>query len=225
MKKEFKGFIVGIILASILMSSVVFSEGIRKSIDVVVNSVNLTVNGNKVNADTILYNGTTYVPLRSVAEMLGKEVGWDGNSNTASINDKGFVNNAVKQPIIQTTSNNVSAPTMFNYNVNSADGVTLTWMAENLSGKTINYYTLKISTYNSVGDPSYDQINGKSVFYQKYVGPVQPGETMVMFNIFTYQSALNKIVIDEITFEFSDGTKATQSYGYSTTDSSGMKSN
>ena len=50
--------------------------------------VNLEVNGEKVEADNILYKGTTYVPLRAVAEMLGKEVGWDQDTRTASINDK-----------------------------------------------------------------------------------------------------------------------------------------
>lgn len=49
------------------------------------------MNGKKVDADNILYNGTTYVPLRAIAEMLGKEVSWDQVTRTASINDKATV--------------------------------------------------------------------------------------------------------------------------------------
>ena len=75
-------------LVAILMVSGVFAAGVKKNIEVLFNSVNLTVNGNKVNAETIVYNGTTYVPLRATADMLGKEVGWDQKTNTASINDK-----------------------------------------------------------------------------------------------------------------------------------------
>lgn len=88
MKKELKGFVLGLIVATLLMGTV-FAGGVKQAINVVLNSVNLTVNNKKINADNILYNGTTYVPLRAVAEALGKDVGWDEKTNTASINDKG----------------------------------------------------------------------------------------------------------------------------------------
>ena len=87
MKKGITGFIAGIVFATML-SGAAYASGFSQTINVVFNSVNLEVNGSKVNSDNILYNGTTYVPLRAVAEMLGKEVGWNGNTNTASINEK-----------------------------------------------------------------------------------------------------------------------------------------
>lgn len=94
MKKELKGFVVGVIVTVMLLSTVAYSEGVRQTIEVLLNSVNLEVNGKKVEADNILYKGTTYVPLRAVAEMLGKEVGWDQATRTASINDKTKTNTA-----------------------------------------------------------------------------------------------------------------------------------
>ncbi len=87
MKNIFKGIIIGVIITTLLMGTV-FSSQIKKTIEVVYNSVNLTVNGKKISADNILYEGTTYVPVRAVAEALGKTVGWDQNTFTASINDK-----------------------------------------------------------------------------------------------------------------------------------------
>jgi len=89
MKNKVKGFIFGVALMLFLSNFTVFGAGVQQVIEVVLNSVNLTVNGQRVQADTILYNGTTFVPLRATAEMLGKEVGWDSSTNTASINDKG----------------------------------------------------------------------------------------------------------------------------------------
>lgn len=87
MKKYFKGFIIGLLLAT-LLTNVAMGGTVKKTIEVIYNSVNLTVNGEKVDADNILYNGTTYVPLRAISEMLGKEVGWNQATYTASIYDK-----------------------------------------------------------------------------------------------------------------------------------------
>lgn len=88
MKKNLKGFVLGVIVTTILMSTALGAQ-VKKTIEVVYNSVNITVNGTKVDTDNLLYKGTTYVPLRAVSEMLGKDVEWDGKTGTASINDKG----------------------------------------------------------------------------------------------------------------------------------------
>ena len=76
MKKTFKGFIMGVVIATLLMSTVLGASA-KETIEVVFNSINLSVNGKKVEADNILYKGTTYVPLRATGDMLGKSVGWD----------------------------------------------------------------------------------------------------------------------------------------------------
>lgn len=87
MKKALKGFTLGVIITTLLMSTSL-GAAVTKTIEVAYNSVNLTVNGKKLESNNILYEGTTYVPLRAIAEMLGKDVGWDQESFTASINDK-----------------------------------------------------------------------------------------------------------------------------------------
>lgn len=88
MKRGFTGFIVGVLVTTML-TGVAYAGGVTKTIKAVFNSVNIAVNGQKVSADNILYNGTTYVPLRAVSEALGKDVVWDKGTNTANINDKG----------------------------------------------------------------------------------------------------------------------------------------
>ncbi len=59
----------------------------KKAIDVKFNDIKIVVNGNKISADNILYKGTTYVPIRAVAESMGKKVAWDGKNFTANIGD------------------------------------------------------------------------------------------------------------------------------------------
>lgn len=88
MNKHFlNGLILGIMMTFILSSILVFSEDLKDTIEVVFNSVNLEVNGEKIKIDNILYDGTTYIPIRKVAKMVGKEVKWDSKTRTVSINE------------------------------------------------------------------------------------------------------------------------------------------
>lgn len=89
MRKYNKIFMI-IIAITLLISSAAFTSGTKKTIEVLFNVVKLELNGQKVNADTIVYEGITYVPLRAVVEMLGKEVDWNQATKTANIKDKRF---------------------------------------------------------------------------------------------------------------------------------------
>lgn len=91
-----------IILALALMlvfSTVVFAAR-KVNITVTYDNVKVVVDGRQVQfgkdskgkqIEPFIYNGTTYLPLRAVAEALGKEVQWDKNTNTAFLGD-GTVN-------------------------------------------------------------------------------------------------------------------------------------
>jgi len=96
-KKKIKSVIAATAAAVILTGSAVYAAegGIKKSIQVVMNGINLVVDGQTIFADNIFYNGTTYVPIRAVAESLGKEVQWDAETNTVEIGDnkQDFVEN------------------------------------------------------------------------------------------------------------------------------------
>lgn len=86
-----KGLLLGFTLSSVLFAGIpAFAEGAVENIEVALNSINLIVNGKKVAADNILYNCTTYVPIRAVAEMMWENVVWDEESNTAGIFDKDY---------------------------------------------------------------------------------------------------------------------------------------
>lgn len=78
--------IVCIILFLLLTSGFVVANSLYREIRVLFDYINLEVNGKKVDESNILYDGTTYVPLRKVAEMLNGEVSWDEETRTASIN-------------------------------------------------------------------------------------------------------------------------------------------
>ena len=64
-----------------------FAES-SETINAIFGRIKLVVNNMPVEQETLLYNGTTYVPLRVAAEVLDKDVVWGGDNNTAYINDK-----------------------------------------------------------------------------------------------------------------------------------------
>lgn len=78
-----------LILSFLLGSSgVVFGDNsITSLIEVVFNPLKLKVNNNDVNTDHLVFNGTTYVPLRAVAEMLNKQVEWNEEEKSVNIMD------------------------------------------------------------------------------------------------------------------------------------------
>jgi hypothetical protein len=86
---KMKKFLIGVLVGCLLMMTTpVLADSIFQSIDVVLDSVQVQVNGEKLDANTILYNGSTYLPMRKVAEAVGKDVEWDQETMTANIVEK-----------------------------------------------------------------------------------------------------------------------------------------
>ena len=104
MIKWLKVYISGILSCILIFSGIAtYATGeINKTIDVVLNSVNLKLDGQKVstigegytlsNGDvvpfTILYKGTTYLPVKKISDILGKEIGWNGDTRTVSLGEQ-----------------------------------------------------------------------------------------------------------------------------------------
>ena len=102
MKKEcVLGFIIGVVFGSIIFNSVFviaheFGHNGQEKIDVNYNNIGITVNGYEIGVNESIgseyhepfnYKGKIYVPLRSVAESLGREVEWDNERNAVNIKD------------------------------------------------------------------------------------------------------------------------------------------
>ena len=93
MKKKWK--VAGlIVLALMVFTSGVLASGTiqkitadwRPDIKVIVDGETQTfldANGNEVYP--IAYNGSTYLPLRAIGGLMGKDVGWDGTTNTVTL--------------------------------------------------------------------------------------------------------------------------------------------
>jgi hypothetical protein len=95
MLKKYKQFLLGFIIASLLFSSItVFADlteikAYLSDIKIALNGRILELkdaNGNKVTP--VVYNGTTYLPVRALANAFGKDVNYDSVANTVNITDK-----------------------------------------------------------------------------------------------------------------------------------------
>lgn len=107
MTKSFRsgvlGFILGTSLTFLLVFGSAFAVGGNSVLDVVINNVNVMLDGEVVgtastnytlsNGDqvpfSILYQGTTYLPIRKISELLGKEVGYIAETKTITLGDAG----------------------------------------------------------------------------------------------------------------------------------------
>ena len=97
-------------------------------------------------------------------------------------------------------------------------------VGKNNTGKTINYYTVTFHFYNAVGDEAFSDITRKATKNIKMVGPVKPGEDLIVFSIVDYVPVCSKVQIDEIKLEYADGTVEYGWYGwYTTTENSWLK--
>lgn len=95
MLRKHKQFLLGFLIASLLFSSITVFADITEikafisDIKIALNGQLLELkdaNGNKVKP--IVYNGTTYLPVRALANAFGKEVDYNGKTNTVEIADK-----------------------------------------------------------------------------------------------------------------------------------------
>ena len=96
MKKRFLSFAAGALTALLISSTAVTALAASGAIRIEVSPISVLVDGevfqpkdakgNDVMVFT--YNGTTYAPLRALAEAYGLEVGYDGERNIATVSSR-----------------------------------------------------------------------------------------------------------------------------------------
>lgn len=94
-KKLISGFIAGVLI--MIGGSVIASSD---AVGAVFAKFNVVINGNKVELqnEPLVLNGTTYVPLRELSNLLSKDVNYEVKSRTISISDQ-------KQTVPKTDTN------------------------------------------------------------------------------------------------------------------------
>ncbi len=99
MNNGVKKIIILALALVLVIPTVVYGESAIKSITIRYNNIKVSLDGKLIdvkdsNGNTVepfIFNGTTYLPVRSVAEAAGKEVLWDEYTNTVILGEPGKV--------------------------------------------------------------------------------------------------------------------------------------
>ncbi len=112
MKKQTKGFISGIIATALVLALSGTALAVAKTATLNYGDMKITINGSAVvptDADgnkvqPFAIDGITYLPVRSIANLLDMDLSWDSATNTVVLSDK----NALESGTVLYSDNYVS---------------------------------------------------------------------------------------------------------------------
>lgn len=90
-------------LTTLLTTTSVYATAYTTQIPVITNQMDVIVNGQRIASDNLLYDSTTYLPIRAISESVGMSVDYNDQQQTVNLKSKG------KQKI--TTKANRGTPT------------------------------------------------------------------------------------------------------------------
>ena len=97
--------VIGLVLAiTLVLTTTVFATVGSRTAELWYNNIKIMINGKEVvptdangNAvEPFTIDGTTYLPVRGVASALGMNVGWDGDTNTITLDNPGVFKGGVQ---------------------------------------------------------------------------------------------------------------------------------
>lgn len=105
--QSLKDMILGAMVATLIVGAAptAFAKVSEMNIPVNFNNIKVVINGKELKTDKepFTYEGTTYLPVRAVAEVVGKDVNWDSKTQTVTLNDR----NQSNQEDTSATNNSV----------------------------------------------------------------------------------------------------------------------
>ena len=107
LKKTLKGYLIGFLSAIFIIGCVTaFAANTTTLYDVIVDGVKIVLDGkeftctdaNGTVVQPMIYNGTTYIPVRAVSSAFGKAVYWDGDNKTVYL---GNMDGKLEEPTLK----------------------------------------------------------------------------------------------------------------------------
>lgn len=152
--QRLRDMIFGAVIASMVLCSgtMAFAKVANMSIPVSFNNIKIVVDGQQISTskEPFTYEGATYLPVRAVAEAVGKDVSWDGATKTVYIGSKEVEQ---QQPITPTSTYSRSNPAPI--------GKTQTVTYNNY----LNKYTAEVTIKETIsGASAWNKIKNANMF-------------------------------------------------------------
>lgn len=146
MSKNYKRICLTLALGVALSATVVDAANYTKSLKATYKDISVVYNGasKTLSNEPFLVDGSTYVPLRAVSEIMGADVKWDGSSSTVTINDS--------------SSSNASAQAEL-----AAKNYQITVLQRQVDDLTAELATYKNSNNSSSSNSDYTQTSGTDI--------------------------------------------------------------
>ena len=125
MKKQILSFICGAAVALSVTMVPAVADSISKKIDVLVDYVTVTLDGKEVEVKNFVHDGSTYLGLRDMGNLLGLQVDWDERTRTAVLTSPGKTPVFPESPM-QTIEIPIVKPTTMKINDNVIDSEWIT---------------------------------------------------------------------------------------------------
>ena len=99
MKKKFFGLFLSLLLVVSLAANVYAATETRKTAELIIRDIKIILNGKAIQpkdatgkeVEPFIIDGTTYLPVRAVANALGLDVGWDDATSTVTLSNPNLV--------------------------------------------------------------------------------------------------------------------------------------
>ena len=163
-----------------LLTTTVFATVGKRTAELWYNNIKIVINGKEITptdangkvVEPFTIDGTTYLPVRGIASALGMNVGWDGATNTVTLDNPGVFRGGVKvyedefvtiefagcRQGVDYDSDSYYA----DFNITNKTDVELEFTAEALSFDGISYqvYGYEEVAAQSTGKVSFEAENG-----------------------------------------------------------------
>ena len=98
MGKKLQGLLAGVVLGTMLVSGTAFAKQAVETIKVTYDNIKILIDGVEYTpkdaggniVEPFIYNGTTYLPVRAIANAFDKDVDWEAQTSTVTIGSKNY---------------------------------------------------------------------------------------------------------------------------------------
>lgn len=98
MKKDSQGVIACLLIGALLTCGTAFAKQTSETINVIYDNIKILIDGKEYQptdangnvVEPFIYNGTTYLPVRAIANAFDKDVDWEAQTSTVTLGIKNY---------------------------------------------------------------------------------------------------------------------------------------